>query len=125
MLHAFNGIVASANSLQCFQKNMKYIRPGSAAMRGVKSIFSTASICAFTLLAALSLALSAASEASAQTTLTSATYDAATGELVVTGTNMASGDVIAVNKLTLTGEGAASYALTTSKRLMSKSSKTW
>ena len=82
-------------------------------MRGVKSIFSTASISAFTLLAALSLALSAVPEASAQTTLTSATYDAATGELVVTGTNMAIGDVIAVNKLTLTGEGTATYALTT------------
>ena len=88
-------------------------------MRGVKSIFSTAFISVFTLLAALSLALSAASEASAQTTLTSATYDAATGELVVTGSNIAIGDVIAVNKLTLTGEGAASYALTTSNVMAS------
>ena len=70
-------------------------------------------------MAALSLALSAVPEASAQTTLTSATYDAATGELVVTGTNMAIGDVIAVNKLTLTGEGAATYALTTANVMAS------
>ena len=88
-------------------------------MRGAKSIFSTASICAFTLLAALGLALSAVPEARAQTSLTSATYDAATGELVVTGSNIAIGDVIAVNKLTLTGEGAATYALTTANVMAS------
>ena len=49
-------------------------------------------------------------------TITSATYDAATGELVVTGTGFlklsgASND-IDVSKLTLTGEGGATYTLT-------------
>ena len=49
--------------------------------------------------------------------LTSATYDAATGTLVVTGSNMqakggATND-ITVNKLTLTGEGGVTYTLTT------------
>lgn len=44
--------------------------------------------------------------------ITSATYDAATGTLVVTGTNMTTGDTIAVNKLTLTSEGGATYTLT-------------
>ena len=48
--------------------------------------------------------------------ITSATYDAATGSLVVTGTNMqvmagAANDIIA-NKLTFTGEGGATYTLT-------------
>ncbi|PPK76973.1 uncharacterized protein DUF4347 [Methylobacter tundripaludum] len=48
--------------------------------------------------------------------ITSATYDAATGSLVVTGTNMqamagATNDITA-NKLTLTGEGGATYTLT-------------
>jgi hypothetical protein len=50
--------------------------------------------------------------------ITSATYDASTGALVVTGTgflklNGATND-IDVSKLTLTGEGGATYALTTS-----------
>ncbi|RVT48145.1 tandem-95 repeat protein [Rheinheimera sediminis] len=49
-------------------------------------------------------------------TITSATYDASTGALVVTGTNFtatggAPNDVIA-NKLTFTGEGGATYTLT-------------
>ncbi|HEY8096722.1 MAG TPA: cadherin-like domain-containing protein, partial [Methylobacter sp.] len=48
--------------------------------------------------------------------ITSATYDAATGSLVVTGTNMqamagATNDITA-NKLTFTGEGGATYTLT-------------
>lgn len=49
-------------------------------------------------------------------TITSATYDASAGSLVVTGTNFtatggAANDVIA-NKITLTGEGGATYTLT-------------
>jgi hypothetical protein len=47
-------------------------------------------------------------------TITSATYNAATGVLAVTGTDMTTGDTIAVNKLTLTGEGGSTYTLTTS-----------
>ena len=51
-------------------------------------------------------------------TVTSATFDAATGTLVVTGTNMISltgaNNDIAVSKLTLTGEGGATYTLTSS-----------
>ncbi len=47
-------------------------------------------------------------------TVTSATYYVSTGVLSVTGTNMTAGDTIAVNKLILTGEGASTYALTTS-----------
>jgi len=51
-------------------------------------------------------------------TITSATYDAATGSLVVTGTNLvktigATND-ITVNKLTFTGEGGSTYTLTSS-----------
>ncbi len=51
-------------------------------------------------------------------TITSATYDASTNSLVVTGTNMtatvgATND-IDVSKLTLTGEGGATYTLTSS-----------
>jgi predicted transcriptional regulator len=49
-------------------------------------------------------------------TITSATYNASTGVLVVTGTNLvkASGAVndITANKLTLTGEGGETYTLT-------------
>jgi trimeric autotransporter adhesin len=47
-------------------------------------------------------------------TVTSATYDASTGVLAVTGANMTTGDTIAVNKLTLTGEGGSTYTLTSS-----------
>jgi hypothetical protein len=47
-------------------------------------------------------------------TVASATYDASTGVLAVTGTGMTTGDTIAVNKLTLTGEGGSTYTLTTS-----------
>ncbi|MFA7405774.1 MAG: IPT/TIG domain-containing protein, partial [Pelobacteraceae bacterium] len=47
-------------------------------------------------------------------TVTSATYDASSGVLAVTGANMTTGDTIAVNKLTLTGEGGSTYLLTTS-----------
>nr|MBA2483963.1 DUF4347 domain-containing protein [Nitrosomonas sp.] len=51
-------------------------------------------------------------------TITSATYDASTGALIVTGTgflssNGAANDIIA-NKFTLTGEGGATYTLTDS-----------
>ncbi|PXW83898.1 uncharacterized protein DUF4347, partial [Nitrosomonas sp. Nm84] len=49
-------------------------------------------------------------------TLTSATYDASTNSLVVTGTNMAAtvgaANDIDVTKLTLTGQGGATYTLT-------------
>ncbi len=49
-------------------------------------------------------------------TITSATYDASTGALVVTGTGLthltgATNDIVA-NKFTLTGEGGATYTLT-------------
>ncbi len=43
--------------------------------------------------------------------VTSATYDASTGTLVVTGANMVTGDTIDVTKLSLAGQGG-SYALT-------------
>jgi len=45
--------------------------------------------------------------------LISATYDASTGVLSVTGANMGTGATVAVNKLTLTGQGGATYTLTT------------
>lgn len=44
--------------------------------------------------------------------ITSATYDAATGVLSVTGSSMANGDAIDVGKLSITGQGGA-YTLTT------------
>ncbi|SFP27387.1 protein of unknown function [Variovorax sp. OK605] len=43
--------------------------------------------------------------------ITSATYDASTGILTVTGSNMTTGDTIDVSKLSLTGQGG-SYTLT-------------
>ncbi len=46
--------------------------------------------------------------------ITSATYNAATGVLTVTGTDMTAGDTINVSKLTFTGEGGATYTLTSS-----------
>ncbi len=46
-------------------------------------------------------------------TLTSATYDAATGILSVTGVNFTNGGAIDVSKLTLTGQSGATYTLTT------------
>lgn len=44
--------------------------------------------------------------------MTSATYDASTGALEVTGANMTTGDTIDVSKLTLKGEGGNTYTLT-------------
>ncbi|CAN7670491.1 DUF4347 domain-containing protein [Acidovorax sp. LjRoot74] len=49
--------------------------------------------------------------ANAAPLVTSATYDASTGSLVVTGANMVTGDTIDVSKLSLTGQGG-SYTLT-------------
>ncbi|RIX42443.1 MAG: DUF4347 domain-containing protein [Rhodocyclales bacterium GT-UBC] len=48
----------------------------------------------------------------ASTSIVSATYNAATGVLSVTGNNMTAGDTIDVSKLTLTGEGGSTYTLT-------------
>ncbi len=54
-------------------------------------------------------------------TITSATYDASTGSLIVTGTNFvkASGATndITANKLTFTGEGSTTYTLTDSSNV--------
>ncbi|MHB9119619.1 MAG: fibronectin type III domain-containing protein, partial [Burkholderiales bacterium] len=47
-------------------------------------------------------------------TITSATYDASTNVLAVTGTNMTTGDTIDPTKLTLTGQGGSTYTLTSS-----------
>jgi hypothetical protein len=47
-------------------------------------------------------------------TIASATYNAGTGVLAVTGADMNSGDTIAVKELTLKGEGGSTYTLTTS-----------
>ncbi len=44
--------------------------------------------------------------------ITSATYDASTGVLSVTGTDMTTGDTIDVSTLTLTGQGGGTYTLT-------------
>lgn len=44
--------------------------------------------------------------------LTSATYDATSGVLSVTGVNMGTGDTIDVSKLSVTGQGGGSYSLT-------------
>jgi hypothetical protein len=46
--------------------------------------------------------------------ITSATYNASTGVLSVTGTDMTPGDTIDVSKLTLKGEGSSTYTLTSS-----------
>jgi len=46
-------------------------------------------------------------------TITNATYDASTGTLAVTAADMAPGGTIDVGKLSLTGQGGASYTLTT------------
>ena len=45
--------------------------------------------------------------------ITSATYNASTGALVLTCTNITTGDAINPAKITLTGEGGSTYALTT------------
>ncbi len=91
---------------------MEYSEKQTAAMAFVNNIFSTGSFIALALLSVVGLTLGYAPDSNAQPALTSATYDAAAGNLVVTGTNMTNGDTIAVNKLTLTGEGGAEYALT-------------
>jgi hypothetical protein len=45
-------------------------------------------------------------------TITSATYNASTNVLTVTGTGMTAGDTINTGKLTITGQGGATYTLT-------------
>ncbi|HEU5370134.1 MAG TPA: hypothetical protein VFU69_16805, partial [Ktedonobacterales bacterium] len=72
-----------------------------------------ASMVAFTIAGLLAAGLA---QAQAIPTITSATYDASTGQLTVTGTNFAAAagvaDDIVANKLTITGEGGATYTLT-------------
>ena len=53
--------------------------------------------------------------------VTSATYDASTGVLAVTGANMVGGDTIDPSKLTLTGQGGATYTLTSPSTTASSS----
>ena len=62
----------------------------------------------------ISAAVSAAS-------VTSATYDASTGVLAVTGAGMVGGDTIDPSKLTLTGQGGATYTLTSASTTASSS----
>lgn len=57
-------------------------------------------------------------------TLTSATYNASTGILAVTGANMTTGDTIDVSKLTVTGQGGSTYTLT-SANVFAESSTTF
>ncbi|MCX6074254.1 MAG: DUF4347 domain-containing protein [Campylobacterales bacterium] len=52
------------------------------------------------------------SDAPAGPSVSSATYDASTNVLTVTGTNMTTGDTIDPTKLTLTGQGGNTYTLT-------------
>ncbi|HEX2829699.1 MAG TPA: DUF4347 domain-containing protein [Burkholderiales bacterium] len=53
--------------------------------------------------------------------VTSATYDASTGTLAVTGSDMTNGGTINVGKLTLTGQGGSTYTLTSSNVTTSSS----
>ncbi len=59
------------------------------------------------------VALSNVMDPSAAANITSAAYDASTNVLTVTGANLTSGGTVDATKLTLTGEGGATYALTT------------
>ena len=52
-------------------------------------------------------------------TITSATYNAGTNTLVVTGTNISNGAAIDVTKLTLTGQGGSTYTLTNNSSVTS------
>ncbi len=52
-------------------------------------------------------------------TITSATYDANSNALVVTGTNIANGDTIDPTKLTLKGQGGNTYTLTSDSTVTS------
>lgn len=45
--------------------------------------------------------------------VSNATYNISTGVLAVTAANMTTGDTISISKLTITGEGGSTYALTT------------
>ncbi|SER79006.1 DUF4347 domain-containing protein, partial [Giesbergeria anulus] len=51
-------------------------------------------------------------EAPTSAAITSATYDASTGVLTITGTDLTNGGSVDESKLTLTGEGGATYTLT-------------
>ncbi|KPF81967.1 hypothetical protein IP70_22515, partial [alpha proteobacterium AAP38] len=54
--------------------------------------------------------------------ITSATYDASTNMLTVTGTNLTNGDAIDETKLTLTGQGGSTYTLTETGAITASSS---
>ena len=54
-------------------------------------------------------------------TITSATYDASTNQLVVTGTNLTNGGAIDETKLTLKGQGGQTYTLTESGNITASS----
>mgnify|MGYP000462915372 CR=1 FL=1 len=61
-----------------------------------------------------SFTTTSAAAPSTDPTITDATYDASTGNLVITGTNFTAsgGDDVIANKITLTGEGGETYTLT-------------
>ncbi|WP_277624200.1 DUF4347 domain-containing protein, partial [Undibacterium sp. TS12] len=69
--------------------------------------------------------LSSLNNTFAPTAISSATYDASTGTLTVTGTGMVTNDVIVANKLTLTGEGGATYTLTDTANTTATNSTTF
>lgn len=113
MAQTFSAIfVIASHLLHPAKEKMKYSKDQRAVMVFITNIFSKGPHIALILLSVLGLTLGFASNSSAQPALTSATYDATAGNLVVTGTNMTNGDTIAVNKFTISGEGGATYALT-------------
>ena len=91
---------------------MQAIKRNESASRIADCGFAKVRLLAFTFLSAFAFAVGFAPHAGAQTTLTDATYDAATGTFAVTGANMASGHTIVVSKLTVTGEGGVTHTLT-------------
>ncbi|MEY8877381.1 MAG: DUF4347 domain-containing protein, partial [Leptothrix sp. (in: b-proteobacteria)] len=73
-------------------------------------------------LASITISSASTTAAPIVQTITSGAYDASTGTLSVTGSNMTAGDSIDVTKLTLTGEGGQTYTLTSNNVTASSSS---
>jgi hypothetical protein len=103
------GTVVGVNGYCTYYHSVKFL-PTQAAL--TLAIGGTNANTVATSLAAFNTQFSAACAGSAGPTITSATFSESTNLLTVTATGMTTGDTIAVNTLTLTGQGGGTYTLT-------------
>ena len=106
---------ASLADMQAAIANVKYVNSDGSAS-GSRSISVMLSDAVNSLASTVTVTFASTP---ATPSITSATYNASTNQLVVTGADITDGDSIDVTKLTLTGEGSSSYTLTSDSTVTS------